>query len=230
MRGGLRGTLGRPGEVEMLLVRDSMTRELVTVGPETTAAEALALCREDRIRHLPVLERGRLVGVISDRDLRAAIPALGDPARVEALQRVRVAGEMTRDAVTARPEDPIEDAAMMMYERKIGCLPVVDGEGLVGIVTSSDVLRALVRLVGAPKPGSRLEGALPGRSGSLAEVTGIIRDRGVDVVSVLASSEHEDEEGERVAVLRVGTIDPKELVESLSAAGYRILWPTAEPT
>ena len=214
----------------MLLVRDSMTRELVTVGPETTAAEALALCRENRIRHLPVLEGGRLVGVISDRDLRAAVPALGDPARAEALQRVRVAGEMTRDAVTARSEDPIEDAAMAMYERKIGCLPVVDGEDLVGIVTSSDVLRALVRLVGAHKPGSRLEVALPGRSGSLAEVTGIIRDTGVDVVSVLASSEHEDEEGERVAVLRVGTIDPKELVEGLSAAGYRILWPPAETT
>lgn len=212
----------------MLLVRDSMTRELVTVGPETTAAEALTLCRENRIRHLPVLEGGRLVGVISDRDLRAATPALGDPARVEALQSVRVAGEMTRDAVTARPEDPIEDAAMAMYERKIGCLPVVDGEDLVGIVTSSDVLRALVRLVGAHKPGSRLEVALPGRSGSLAEVTGIIRDRGVNVVSVLASSEHEDEEGERVAVLRVGTIDPKEVVEALSAAGYRILWPPAE--
>ena len=212
----------------MLLVRDSMTRELVTVGPETAAAEALALCRENRIRHLPVLEGGRLVGVISDRDLRAAIPALGDSARAEALQHVRVASEMIRDAVTARPEDPIEDAAMMMYERKIGCLPVIDGEDLVGIVTSSDVLRALVRLVGAHKPGSRLEVALPSRSGSLAEVTGIIRDRGVDVVSVLASSEHEDEDGERVAVLRVGTIDSKELVESLRTAGYRILWPPAE--
>lgn len=95
-------------------------------------------------------------------------------------------------------------------------------------MTSSDVLRALVRLVGAHKPGSRLEVALPSRSGSLAEVTGIIRDRGVDIVSVLASSEHEDEAGERVAVLRVATIDPKQVVEVLSAAGYRILWPSAE--
>jgi len=209
----------------MLLVRDSMTQEVVTVAPETTAVEALALCRGNRIRHLPVLQGGRLVGVISDRDLRAATPALGDPARAEALDLIRVADEMARDVATARPEDPIEDAAMAMYERKIGCLPVVDGEDLVGIVTSSDVLRALVRLVGAHKPGSRLEVALPGRSGSLAEVTGIIRDEGVDIVSVLASSEHEDEGGERVAVLRVGTIDPKDVVDSLSAAGYRILWP-----
>jgi acetoin utilization protein AcuB len=213
----------------MLLVQDSMTQEVVTVAPETTAAEALALCRMNRIRHLPVLQGGRLVGVISDRDLRAATPALGDQARAEALHRLRIADEMARDVVTARPEDPIEDAAMAMYERKIGCLPVIDGEDLVGIVTSSDVLRALVRLVGVHEPGSRLEVALPSRSGSLAEVTGIIRDEGVDIVSVLASSEHEDEAGERVAVLRVATINPKGVVESLSAAGYPVLWPPAEP-
>ncbi len=213
----------------MLLVRDSMTREVVTVGPETTAAEALALCREKGIRHLPVLEGGRLVGIISDRDLRLATPALGDPDRAGALGRIRVADEMAKEVVTARPEHPIEEAAMEMYERKIGCLPVVDGEDLVGMVTSSDVLRALVRLVGAHKPGSRLEVALPSRSGSLAEVTQVIRDEGVDIVSILASSENEDEAGERVAVLRVATIDPKQVVESLRAAEYRILWPPVEP-
>ena len=213
----------------MLLVRNSMTRELVTVVSETTAAEALALCRMNRIRHLPVLEGRRLVGVISDRDLRAATPALGDLARAEALDRIRVADEMARDVATAGPEDPIEDAAMAMYERKIGCLPVVDGEDLVGILTTSDVMRALVRLVGAHKPGSRLEVALPSRSGSMAEVTRIVRDEGVDIVSILASSENEDEAGERVAVLRVATIDPKQVVESLRAAEYRILWPPVEP-
>ena len=213
----------------MLLVRDSMTQELVTVAPETTAAEALALCRTNRIRHLPVLEGARLIGVISDRDLRTATPALGDSARAEALDRIRVADKMVRDVTTAHPDDPIEDAAMAMYDRKIGCLPVVDGEDLVGMATSSDVMRALVRLVGAHKPGSRLEVALPSRSGSLAEVIQVIRDEGVEIVSVLASSEHEDEAGERVAVLRVATIDPKQVVESLRAAEYRILWPPVEP-
>jgi acetoin utilization protein AcuB len=215
-------------EVEMLLVRDSMTREVVTVGPETAAAEALALCRENRIRHLPVLEGGRLVGIISDRDLRSATPALGDPARVEALGHIRVSDEMARDVATVHPEDPIEDAAMAMYERKIGCLPVVDGDDLAGILTSSDVLRAFVHLVGAHEPGSRLEVALPNRSGSLAEVVGLVRDEGVNLVSVLASSEPEDEAGERVAVLRLATINPKKVVEDLKAAGYPVLWPPAE--
>jgi acetoin utilization protein AcuB len=90
-------------------------------------------------------------------------------------------------------------------------------------------MRALVRLVGAHKPGSRLEVALPSRSGSMAEVTQIVRNEGVDIVSILASSENEDEAGERVAALRVATIDPKQVVESLKAAEYRILWPPTEP-
>jgi acetoin utilization protein AcuB len=210
----------------MLLVRDSMTREVVVVGPETTAAEALALCRGHRIRHLPVVEGGRLVGIISDRDLRSATPALGDPDRVAALQRIRVADAMVRDVATVYPEDPIEDAAMAMYEGKIGCLPVVDGEDLVGIITSSDVMRALARLVGVHEPGSRLEVAIPSGPGSLAEIAGIVRDEGVNIVSVLASSVSEEEgPTERVAVLRLATINPKGVVEALKEAGYSVLWP-----
>ena len=209
----------------MLLVRDSMTREVVTVGSETTAAEALALCREKGIRHLPVLEGGWLVGMISDRDLRSATPALGDPDRAEALERIRVADEMVKEVATVRPEDPIEEAAIEMYERKIGCLPVVDDDDLVGIVTSSDVMRAFVRLVGAHAPGSRVEVALSRRPGAFAGVAGILQNAGVNIVSVLASSKGEDEAGERVAVFRIDTIDPRRVVEGLEAAGYAVRWP-----
>src|SRR5215218_1989362 len=101
----------------MLLVRDSMTREVVTLSPQTTAAEALALCREKSIRHLPVMEEGSLAGMVSDRDLRSATPALGDPARAEALQKIRVRDVMVHDVLTAHPEDPIEQAANTMREK-----------------------------------------------------------------------------------------------------------------
>lgn len=209
----------------VLLVRDSMTRQVVAVGPETTAAEALALCREYGIRHLPVLDGGRLVGLISDRDLRSATPALGDPSRAEAFQRIRVGDEMAREVTTARPEEPIEYAAAAMYEKKIGCLPVVEGDELVGIVTSSDVMRAFVRLLGAHEPGSRVEVVLRDRPGELAEAAGIIRDKGVNIVSVLTSKR----EGEkRVAVFRLGTINPKGVVDSLGDAGYPVLWPPGQ--
>lgn len=214
----------------MLLVRDSMTREIVTVAPGATAAEALALCRERRIRHLPVVDGGRLVGLISDRDLRSATPALGDLDRAAALERITVGDEMAREVVTARPDDPIEHAAMAMYEKRIGCLPVVNGDELVGILTASDVMKAFVRLVGAHEPGSRVEVALPDRPGALAGVVDVLREEGVNLVSVLASPEAErgsDGAARRVVVLRLGTVNTLGVVERLRGAGYEVLWPPA---
>ena len=213
----------------MVLVRDSMVREVITVSPQTTAAEALKLCREKRIRHLPVLEGGRMVGLISDRDLRAATPALGDANRAAALQKIRVGDEMAREIATSDPDDPIEQAAMAMHEKKIGCLPVVEGDDLAGILTTSDVMAALVRLVGAHGPGSRLEIALPDRPGSLAEVAGIVRDQGVNIVSVLSAPGGYDAGSGSVAVIRLATINPAEVVRSLEGAGFPVLWPPSTP-
>jgi acetoin utilization protein AcuB len=213
----------------MLLVKDSMTREVVVLSPQTTAAEALDLCRARRIRHLPVLDEGRLVGIVSDRDLRSATPALGDPDRTEALQEMRITGVMTRDVVTARSDDPIEEAANRMRERRIGCLPVVEEGELVGIITSSDVMEALVYLVGANEPGSRLEVVMPDRPGTLAGVAGIFGALGINIVSVVAGPQQEAPPGGspegRVAVFRINTINPGEAVDILERAGYSVLWP-----
>ena len=207
----------------MLLVQDSMTREVVTLAPETTAAEALKLCRERGIRHLPIVEGDELVGMVSDRDLRSATPALGDPARAAALDRIVVSDVMARDVATARPDDPIEMAANAMRERGIGSLPVVEDGRLVGIITSSDVMDALVQLVGAHEPGSRLEISMPDKPGSLAEVAALFRDADVNVVSVVTGPSAGS--GGRVGVFRAGTIDPGPVVKLLEEAGYPVLWP-----
>jgi acetoin utilization protein AcuB len=213
----------------MLLVRDSMTREVVTLSPQTTAAEALALCREKGIRHLPVMEEGRLAGIVSDRDLRSATPALGDPARAEALQKVLVRGVMVRDVLATHPEDPIEQAANTMREKKIGCLPVLEAGELVGILTTSDVMEALVYLIGAHEPGSRVEVLMPDRPGTLAGVAGLFGELGINIVSVVAGARQEAPEGGllegRIGTFKIDTINPKEAVEVLQQAGYRVLWP-----
>ena len=212
----------------MLLVKDSMTREVVALPPQSTAGEALALCRERRIRHLPVLEDDRLVGIVSDRDLRSATPALGDPARAEALGRILVHEVMVREVATAHPDDPIEEAANAMRERKIGCLPVVEDDALVGIVTSSDVMEALVYLMGAHEPGNRLEVVMPDRPGTLAGVSGIFGELGINIVSVVAGPRRPlpgSSEPGRVAVFRADTIDLREAVDILERAGYTVLWP-----
>jgi acetoin utilization protein AcuB len=213
----------------MLLVRDSMTREIVTLAPDETVGTALALCRERRIRHLPVLKEGRLVGIISDRDLRSATPAFGDRERAAALQEVLVEDVMATDVIAAHPDDPIEQAANTMRERRIGCLPVVEGGELVGILTASDVMKALIYLVGANEPGSRMEVAVPDRPGALAGAAGVFGMCGINIVSAAMGLTREpSEEGalrERVVVFRVDTIDTTEVVGYLEEAGYSVLWP-----
>src|SRR3954465_2499419 len=200
----------------MLLVKDSMAHDLATLSPDETAATALAVCRERRIRHLPILREGRLVGIVSDRDLRSSTPALGDLDRAAALQKLQVEDVMARDVVTADPEDPIEQAANTMRERKIGCLPVLEGEELVGILTASDVMEALVYLVGAHEPGSRMEVALPDRPGSLAGAAGVFGMCGINIVSAAMGAVREPQEEEapreRMVVFRVDTIDTNEVV------------------
>jgi len=213
----------------MLLVGDSMTREIVTLAPDETVGTALALCRERRIRHLPVLSEGRLVGIVSDRDLRSATPAFGEPERAAALQKVLVEDVMADDVISALPDDPIEQAANTMRERRIGCLPVVESGELVGIITASDVMKALVYLVGANEPGSRMEVAVPDRPGSLAGAAGVFGMCGINIVSVAMGPTREpEEEGsvrERIVVFRVDTIDTSEAVRYLEEAGYSVLWP-----
>ncbi len=218
----------------MLLVRDWMTGKLVTLSPEASVAEALTLCRERRIRHIPILEERHLVGIVSDRDLRDASPTSSGPERASALQEIRVGDVMTREVITADPQDSIENAAQEMYEHKIQSLPVVaEGpmvgevsavaeEELLGIVTSSDVMRALVMLTGLPEPGCRIEVRAPNRAGILAEVVGEIQNLEVDIVSVL--SDPDLRSGERTMVFQLVTTDPSSVMQSLKMAGYEVSW------
>jgi acetoin utilization protein AcuB len=206
----------------MLLVRDWMTGNLVTLSPEASAAEALTLCRERRIRHILILEERRLVGIVSDRDRRDASPALGDPERARTLRKIRVGDVMTREVITVDPQDSIENAAQQMYELKIESLPVVAEEELLGIVTSSDVMRALVMLAGLPEPGCRIEVRVPNREGILAEVAGEIRDLEVDIFDVLSDPDRRS--GSRTLVFQLATVDPSSVMQSLKSAGYEVSW------
>lgn len=135
-----------------ILVRDWMVRDPFTMSPQATMAEAAAVLESHRIRHLPITDAGRLVGMLSDRDvLLASMPRPRREANhPDALLRlVRVEQVMTRDPVTVGPDAPIEEAARLMLDRRFGALPVVEGERLVGIISQGDLLKVLVRLLPA---------------------------------------------------------------------------------
>ena len=207
----------------VLLMQDWMKQKVLTLGPEASAFEALRLCRERRIRHIPVVKDERLVGIISDRDLRDASPPLGDPDRVSTMKEIRLEDVMTREVITTHPEDTIVHAAREMYERKIESLPVVYEEKLLGIVTSSEVMRALIAVIGVHEPGHSRIAVQTLKPGDLAEVSGIIQDRGVDIFSVL-SSPGKVTSHDRTLVFQVATRDPSSVIQGLQEAGYEVRW------
>lgn len=203
----------------MLRVRDAMTREVATLGPQASAAEALALCRERGIRHLPVVDGGRIVGLVSDRDLRDVSPPRGSADAENTLGWVRLVDIMSRDLETAHPLDTIEHAAHRIHAERIGCLPVVaDGE-LAGIVTSSDMMRTLTELVGAGERGSWAEVEVPNEPGALAGVTTLVAGYGMNIAGVFLSPARQSTH--RVIVLRLESTDPSGVVSALKEAGYR---------
>ena len=206
-----------------MLIRDIMSHPVAAVAPEATLEECYRTMREKRIRHLLVMDGARLLGVVTDRDLRLATSAL---ARAPFDPGSRVDSVMIRDPQTAGPEDPVEDAARVMRERKIGCLPVIDDGRLVGIVTNIDLLDALLRMTGVEKPSGRVEVRLTDRPGELARLTAFFAGRDVSVRSVLTCP---DERRGLRAVLRVGSIETRPLADALRRDGFDVVWPPDKP-
>src|SRR3970040_1619127 len=151
--GDMRGldfwTYGRGLHTETRMrVEDWMRRRPVTISPQETLRTAWRIIREHRIRHLPVVEQGRLVGIVTDRDLRHALPSRAASLEVHEIpylaEKVRIWEVMARAVVTSHREAPVEEPSHLLLKYRIGVLPVVKGEILVGIITKTDLLRALI--------------------------------------------------------------------------------------
>jgi len=172
-----------------MLVGERMTKPVITVSPETPLQEALAQMRREKIRRFPVVdERGKLVGIVSEKDLLNASPSDATSLSVfeinYLLSKITVERVMTKDVITIDDDCPIEEAARIMADKKIGSLPVTRGGKLVGIITEPDLFKIFLELFGARKPGVRLTVLVPDVPGKLFELTGVIRDLGGDILSV----------------------------------------------
>ena len=207
-------------------VAKRMMRNPVHVDENDSMKKAMDLLKEHEIRHLPVLKDGeKLVGIVSERDIKQASPSPATALEIREiyylLDKVKVKQIMTRRPYTISSTAPIEEAALIMREKKIGCLPVVDGGKLVGILTETDILDAFIESMGVSGPGYRVELALPNRPGMLYEVLKLLKDFDVNIVSV-ATAAHEDP-GMKVLILRMETKSYKVLKSALKKAGYEMV-------
>jgi acetoin utilization protein AcuB len=214
-----------------MLVKKRMTRDPLTVSPAHSLADALRLTRARRIRHLPVVQDGVVVGMVSDRDVRLAMPSPlteSDDSRVAFLEETPVSALMRGEVASIGPNDTVEDAAKLMRRSRIGALPVVDAHGrLLGILSESDVLDAFVEILGPPGQSSRIEVALPDRAGELARAMRVIgEEQGVNVCSAMVPPGKAGER--RIAIVHIATIDPREAIAALEAAGFEVGWPSLE--
>ena len=202
-----------------MLIREIMHLNPLTIKPNTTLCDAYQLMQDKGIRHLPVMENEKLVGIVTDRDLRLATSRLAkrpfDPT-------AEVKEIMNHPVETTNPSDPVEIATQLMRELKIGCLPVIEDLQLVGIVTSADILDAMLLLTGVHKPSGRLDIRLSDKSGELARLTALLAERKINIHSILTYQEKNDKIR---LVLRVNTMEIRKLAEAICDIGFEVLWP-----
>jgi acetoin utilization protein AcuB len=198
-----------------------MTPQVVTASPDTTLADALSVVRSHRIRHLPVLEHGRLVGIVTDRDLRLAMPSPAHAAdTTTALSTRRVADVMTPNVVTITADTPMEEAARQLCTNRIGCLPVMDGPELIGILTDNDVMRAFAELFSSSAQTRRVEAEIPNAPGELARVVHLIgSELRINIAGMVVPPL---EDGTRcLAIMHLQVPDASRVVHALRRLGYR---------
>lgn len=203
-----------------MLVRDRMTLKPITITPDVSVTEALRLMNERKIRRLPVVdEAGRVVGIVSDRDLLQASPSPATSLAIweihDLLAKLTVGKTMTRDVITIPEDTPLEEAARVMVDSKIGGLPVMKGSELVGIISESDLFKTLLELLGGRRPGVRITVSTTGAKGTLADVTDTIYKAGGDIVGLGFSEVDAGQTDRWVNTFKVQGVAKEKLVEAM---------------
>jgi acetoin utilization protein AcuB len=203
-----------------MFVRNYMSSNPITIGLDVSFPEAMGMLRRQKIRRLPVVDKGKLVGIIVEKDLLSNQPSPATTLSIHEmyalLERLRVRQIMSRPVITVEGDCPVEEAARIMVERKIGCLPVMDGERLAGIITETDIFKALVEVLGGQENGFRLTLRLPDQVGELAKVTARIADAGGNIIAVTSSRLMENKQRE-VTIKEVGA-DADALMEHVRSS------------
>ena len=171
-----------------MIIERRMTKNPVTITPEASVVEASELMKKEKVHRLPVLDRDKnLIGVISEKDILFATPSPASSLSIHEmaylLSKLTVRKLMTKNPVTISRTTTVEEAARLMVDQDLSCLPVVEDGKLVGIVSKSDMFKILLELFGARHFGIRLSFLVDDKPGTIAAVSRVISDAGYDIIS-----------------------------------------------
>lgn len=216
--------------MDMMTIAKIMTPTPVMVEPKAPLREVRRLMAEHGIRHVPVVSGEGLVGIVSDRDVQEALPSPADRREATgfaaAMDRIAVWDVMVEQVITVTPRTPVAEAAQLLTDHKIGCLPVMEAGRLVGIVTETDMLRAFAALLGDLSGLPRLEVTVADAPGTLRDVSRLFADVPQEVGSFVVGWTEPASPGkptDRVLVLRFQAGDPEEILRILKGAWIRVL-------
>ncbi len=208
-------------------VKDLMTKNPITVDSETLVLDAHKIMKENNIRRLPVVDKGKLLGIVTRHDLLEASPSPATSLSVHELNyllsKMKVKEIMKKNPLTLTPDTPFEEALKIGQDKKIGSFPVVENGKLVGIATESDIVRFLTRALGLRDEGSRItiEG-LGGKLNDLERIISIVNQHQTIILSMISLPRPEKKDW--MIVLRLKTSDPEPIVKDFKKAGFNVTY------
>jgi acetoin utilization protein AcuB len=196
-----------------MLVGQIMSQKIVTISPDRGVGQALKLMQKHQIRHLPVMARDQMVGWITSRDLREVLLA-------SMLEDIKVGDVMVQAPLTVTPDTEVEEAARLIHEHKIGGMPVMAGEKLVGVLTMHDLISAFIAMLGLLKSSSRLDLLLSNQPEALDAAARLIKEAGGKVINVALGPIQGDK---RPFYFRLAKINLDHIVKALKQQGCVVL-------
>jgi len=213
-----------------MFVSRSMTRKVITIDENTDILEAKKKMAEHNIRHLPVVTKNnRLCGIVTDRDIRSAMPSsvLDDPDRDLAqarLAKIKVSEIMTKNPVTLSPQDTLQDALLLIQKTKVGAFTVVDEQGILkGILSTRDLMRAFINVLGIGEPGSLLCILAEEKIGQMKKIVDAVTEENISFGSILVARYWE--EGKRAVFPYLLTLNVTQVKKKLEKLGFTLLDP-----
>jgi acetoin utilization protein AcuB len=206
-------------------VRDLMTKNPITVDSETLVLDAQKIMAENNIRRLPVVDKGKLVGIVTMHDILMASPSPATSLSVYELNyllaKMKVKEIMKKNPITVTPDTTFEEALRIGQEKKVGSFPVMENGKLVGITTESDLVRFVIRILGLKEEGTRItiEG-LGAKLGDLKKIISIVEDHQTIILSLVTLPRPEKKDW--MIVLRLKTTHPEPIVQDFKKAGFNV--------